>query len=58
MKTFALAVDRKAPRLYLYSTSKEPQELYKRCVAASGGEFKMVTLPRGGIFGEPKKGKK
>jgi hypothetical protein len=58
VKTFALATERKAPRLYLYSTSKEPQELYKRCVAASGGEYKMVTLPRGGIFGEPKKGKK
>jgi len=60
VKTFGLAVDHKAPRLYLYSTSKEPQELYKRCVAACGGEFKMVTLQRGGIFGEPtaKKGKK
>ncbi len=58
VKTFALATERKAPRLYLYSTSKEPQELYKRCVAASGGEFKMVTMPRGGIFGELKKGKK
>lgn len=55
VKTFALAVDRKAPRLYLYSTSKEPQELYRRCVAASGGEYKMVTLPRGGMFPSPKK---
>ena len=55
VKTFALAVDRKAPRLYLYSTSKEPQELYRRCVAASGGEFKMVDLPRGGMFPSPKK---
>jgi len=60
VKTFGLAADHKAPRLYLYSTSKEPQELYRRCVAASGGEFKMVTMQRGGIFGEPgaKKGKK
>ena len=59
VKTFALATERKAPRLYLYSTSKEPQELYKRCVAASGGEFKMVTLPRGGMFPSPAaKGKK
>ena len=59
VKTFALAVDHKAPRLYLYSTVQEPQDLYKRCVAASGGEFKIVTLPRAGIFGEPKtKGKK
>ncbi|MEY3911159.1 MAG: hypothetical protein RLY37_627, partial [Verrucomicrobiota bacterium] len=42
-----------------YSTSKEPQELYKRCVAASGGEYKMVTLPRGGMFPSPAaKGKK
>ncbi|MEY4272799.1 MAG: hypothetical protein RL250_1665, partial [Verrucomicrobiota bacterium] len=58
VNTFALATDHKAPRLYIYSTSKEPQDLYKRCVAASGGEFKMVTLPRAGIFGDPKKGKK
>ena len=60
VKSFALAPDHKAPRLYLYSTSKEPQELYKRCVAASGGEFKMVELPRGGMFPSPaaKKGKK
>lgn len=58
VKTFGLAADHKAPRLYIYSTSKEPQELYRRCVAASGGEFKMVTMQRGGIFGEPKKGKK
>jgi len=55
VKTFGLATERKAPRLYLYSTSKEPQELYRRCVAASGGEFKMVTLPRGGMFPSPKK---
>ncbi len=60
VKSFALALDHKAPRLYLYSTVQEPQNLYKRCVAASGGEFKIVTLPRVGIFGEPaaKKGKK
>jgi hypothetical protein len=60
VSTFALALEHKAPRLYIYSTSKEPQELYKRCVGASGGEYKMVTMQRGGIFGEPaaKKGKK
>lgn len=60
VKAFALATDHKAPRLYLYSTSKEPQELYKRCVAASGGEYKLVELPRGGMFPSPaaKKGKK
>jgi hypothetical protein len=60
VKTFALATDHKAPRLYIYSTSKEPQELYKRCVAASGGEYKLVELPRGGMFPSPaaKKGKK
>jgi hypothetical protein len=55
VKTFALATERKAPRLYLYSTLQEPQDLYKRCVAASGGEFKIVTLPRAGIFPSPKK---
>ena len=55
VKTFALAADHKAPRLYLYSTVQEPQDLYKRCVAASGGEFKIVTLPRAGIFPSPKK---
>jgi hypothetical protein len=60
VKAFALAADHRAPRLYLYSTSKEPQDLYKRCVAASGGEFKLVELPRGGMFPSPaaKKGKK
>ena len=58
VKTFGLATDHKAPRLYIYSTSKEPQDLYKRCVAASGGEFKLVELPRGGMFPLPKKGKK
>ena len=55
VKTFALAADHKAPRLYLYSTVQEPQDLYKRCVAASGGEYKMVTLPKTGIFPSPKK---
>lgn len=55
VKTFALAAEHKAPRLYLYSTSKEPQQLYQRCVGASGGEFKIVTLPRGGMFPSPKK---
>jgi len=60
VRTFALAVEHKAPRLYLYSTSKEPQELYQRCAGASGGQFKMVELPRGGMFPSPaaKKGKK
>ena len=58
VKTFALAADHMAPRLYLYSTSQEPQDLYKRCVAASGGEFKIVTLPKAGIFPSPTKGKK
>lgn len=59
VKTFALASEHKAPRLYLFTTSADPQELYRRCVKVSGGEFKTVTLPRGGIFGEPKiKGKK
>ena len=58
VKTFALALEHKAPRLYLYSTSQEPQDLYKRCVTASGGEFKMVTLPKTGIFATPTKGKK
>ena len=55
VQTFGLAADHKAPRLYIYSTSKEPQELYKRCVLASGGEFKMVTMQRGGMFPSPKK---
>jgi hypothetical protein len=55
VKTFTLAAEHKAPRLYIYSTSKEPQELYQRCVGASGGEFKLVSLPRGGMFPSPKK---
>ena len=55
VKTFALAADHMAPRLYLYSTLQEPQDLYKRCVAASGGEFKIVSLPKAGIFPSPKK---
>ena len=60
VKTFALATEHKAPRLYIYSTEKEPQDLYRRCVAASGGEFKLVELPKGGMFAAPlpKKGKK
>lgn len=53
IRTFATAQDRKAPRLYLYSTSREPQEIYRRCVAASGGDFKIVTMQRGGLFGTP-----
>jgi hypothetical protein len=53
IRGFAQAQDRKAPRLYLYSTSKEPQEIYRRCVAASGGDFKIVTMQRAGIFGAP-----
>ncbi len=55
IKTFALAQDRKAPRLYIYSTSREPQELYRRCVAASGGEYKILTMQRGGVFPSPAK---
>ena len=55
IRGFATAQDRKAPRLYLYSTSREPQELYRRCVAASGGDFKIVTMQRGGIFPSPAK---
>ncbi|MFM7743534.1 MAG: hypothetical protein ACKO8X_08620 [Verrucomicrobiota bacterium] len=53
IRTFATAQDRKAPRLYLYSTSREPQEIYRRCVSASGGDFKIVTMARGGLFGTP-----
>ena len=55
IRTFATAQDRKAPRLYLFSTSREPQELYRRCVSASGGDFKIVTMPRGGVFPSLKK---
>jgi len=55
VSTFALATERKAPRLYIYSTSAEPQDLYRRCVAASGGEYKIVELPRGGVFPTPTK---
>ena len=59
IKTFALANEHKAPRLYIFSTEKDPQELYRRCAAASGGDVKMVTLPKGGVFAPlPKKGKK
>jgi hypothetical protein len=53
IRGFAQAQDRKAPRLYLYSTSREPQEIYRRCVSASGGDFKIVTMARGGLFGTP-----
>lgn len=53
VRTFALAPERKAPRLYIYSTAREPQELYRRCVVASGGDYKMVQMTRGGVFGEP-----
>jgi hypothetical protein len=53
IRGFAQAQDQKAPRLYLYSTSREPQEIYRRCVSASGGDFKIVTMQRAGIFGAP-----
>ncbi len=53
IRGFAQAQDRKAPRLYLYSTSQQPQEIYRRCVSASGGDFKIVTMQRAGIFGAP-----
>jgi len=48
LKSFADAKDGKGPRLYCFSTQVEPQQLLAKCVAASGGQVKMVTWLRTG----------
>lgn len=46
---FAKAPAGKAPRLYLFSTEKEPQDLWKQCVEASGGEIRVVKMGSKGL---------
>ena len=46
LKSFADAKEGKGPRLYCYSTEVKPQELLSACVAASGGQIKMVAWLR------------
>ena len=43
LKSFSDAKDGKGPRLYCFSTEREPQQLLSRCVTASGGQIKMVA---------------
>jgi hypothetical protein len=51
LKAFNDARDGKGPRLYLFSTHIEPQELLTKCATGSGGQIKMVTWLRTG--GQP-----
>lgn len=46
---FAKAPAGKAPRLYLFSTEMEPQDLWKQCVEVSGGEIRMVKVGKKGL---------
>jgi hypothetical protein len=51
LKAFNDARDGKGPRLYLFSTHIEPQELLSKCATGSGGQVKMVTWLR--LGGQP-----
>ena len=44
----AAAKSGRGPKLYLFSTEVEPQPIFARCVAASGGQSKMVEWLRSG----------
>jgi len=46
LKSFNDARAGKGPRLYLFSTNTEPQELLTKCATGSGGQIKMVTWLR------------
>jgi hypothetical protein len=48
VSAFAAAKSGRGPRLYLFSTEIEPQPIFARCVAASGGQSKMVEWLRSG----------
>jgi hypothetical protein len=48
VNAFAAAKSGRGPRLYLFSTEIEPQSIFARCVAASGGQSKMVEWLRSG----------
>lgn len=48
LKSFNDAKDGRGPRLYLFSTQVEPQELLTKCAVGSGGQIKMVTWLRTG----------
>lgn len=48
VNAFAAAKSGRGPRLYLFSTEIEPQPIFARCVAASGGQSKMVEWLRNG----------
>ena len=48
VSAFAAAKSGRGPRLYLFSTEIEPQPIFARCVAASGGQSKMVEWLRNG----------
>jgi len=48
VSAFAAAKSGRGPKLYLFSTEIEPQPIFARCVAASGGQSKMVEWLRSG----------
>ncbi len=48
VSAFAAAKSGRGPKLYLFSTEIEPQPIFARCVAASGGQSKMVEWLRNG----------
>lgn len=48
VSAFAAAKSGRGPKLYLFSTEVEPQPIFARCVAASGGQSKMVEWLRSG----------
>ena len=48
VSAFAAAKSGRGPKLYLFSTEIEPQPIFARCVAASGGQSKMVDWLRSG----------
>jgi hypothetical protein len=51
VRQFAGALTGAAPKLYLFSIQRKPQEVWQRCVEASGGEIKMMPeLRSGGDF--------
>lgn len=42
IKVFSEAKNGKGPRLYLFSTDQKPQQIFEKCVQASGGQITMV----------------
>ncbi|MDR3229306.1 MAG: hypothetical protein LBT53_07855 [Puniceicoccales bacterium] len=53
---FKRADKNSAPRLYLFSIDQEPQDIWQRCVVASGGETKMMPELRNVVQWPPAQG--